>query len=95
MSILMGSLYLSTVAILLSLQGLVSQDLTEEHVPLRFLFLHIGPDDETIDYHEVGRAMATLMSDAVSLNSGTRRYHGTNNDNFTNSEHPLVPRYSD
>ena len=40
-------------------------DLVEAPVPLRFLFLQIGPSDDTVDYHEVGRAMATLMSDAV------------------------------
>ena len=39
---------------------------TDAPVPMRFLFLQIGPDDKSIDYHEVGRAMATLMSDAVS-----------------------------
>lgn len=32
---------------------------------MRFIFFLIGPDDESTDYHEVGRAMATLMSDAV------------------------------
>ena len=43
-------------------------DLTEVPVPVRFLFLLLGPDQGgTQDYHEVGRAMATLMSDTVSF----------------------------
>ena len=41
-------------------------DLTEVDIPVRFIFLQIGPDDSSLDYHEVGRAMATLMSDTVS-----------------------------
>lgn len=41
-------------------------DLTEVPIPARFIFLQLGPNHGEIDYHEVGRAMATLMSDAVS-----------------------------
>ena len=40
-------------------------DLTEVPVPVRFLYLLLGPEHQ-LDYHEVGRAMATLMSDKVS-----------------------------
>ena len=43
-------------------------DLTELPIPVRFIFLQLGPSKGEIDYHEVGRAMATLMSDAVSFN---------------------------
>ena len=39
-------------------------DLTEVPIPVRFIFLTLGPSG-LIDYHEVGRAMATLMSDKV------------------------------
>ncbi len=42
-------------------------DLTEVPIPVRFLFLLLGPDDGQLDYHEIGRAMATLMSDKVGL----------------------------
>lgn len=45
-------------------ESLNHEDLMEAPVPVRFIFLQIGPDDESTDYHEVGRAMATLMSDA-------------------------------
>ena len=40
-------------------------DLTEVPIPVRFIFLQLGPNHGEVDYHEVGRAMATLMSDAV------------------------------
>ncbi|KAJ8939674.1 hypothetical protein NQ318_016618 [Aromia moschata] len=40
-------------------------DLTEVPVPTRFLFLLLGPSTGTAGYHEIGRAMATLMSDEV------------------------------
>jgi hypothetical protein len=42
-------------------------DLTEVPIPARFIFLQLGPSHGEVDYHEVGRAMATLMSDAVSI----------------------------
>ncbi|CAI7999405.1 Electrogenic sodium bicarbonate cotransporter 4 [Geodia barretti] len=38
-------------------------DLTEVPVPVRFIYFLLGPQDCDLDYHEVGRAMATLMSD--------------------------------
>jgi sodium bicarbonate transporter 10 len=40
-------------------------DLTEVPVPTRFLFILLGPRSIPGQYHEVGRAMATLMSDEV------------------------------
>ncbi|XP_019876901.2 sodium bicarbonate cotransporter 3 isoform X3 [Aethina tumida] len=40
-------------------------DLTEVPVPTRFLFLLLGPANSASAYHEIGRAMATLMSDEV------------------------------
>lgn len=40
-------------------------DLTEVPVPTRFLFVLLGPHSIPGRYHEVGRAMATLMSDEV------------------------------
>ena len=41
-------------------------DLTEVPLPVRFIYLLLGPADGVLDYHEIGRAMATLMSDKVS-----------------------------
>ncbi|XP_060517563.1 sodium bicarbonate cotransporter 3 [Cylas formicarius] len=45
--------------------AVVLGDLTEVPVPTRFLFLLLGPSSSTLGYHEIGRAMATLMSDEV------------------------------
>lgn len=40
-------------------------DLTEVPVPTRFIFLLLGPTGGISRYHEIGRAMATLLSDEV------------------------------
>lgn len=40
-------------------------DLTEVPVPTRFLFILLGPTGGIGGFHEIGRAMATLMSDEV------------------------------
>ncbi|XP_072180717.1 electroneutral sodium bicarbonate exchanger 1-like isoform X2 [Diadema setosum] len=41
-------------------------DLTEVPIPTRFLFILLGPQSsETKRYHEIGRCVATLMSDQV------------------------------
>lgn len=40
-------------------------DLTEVPVPTRFLFILLGPRSIPGRYHEIGRSMATLMSDEV------------------------------
>ncbi|XP_035714213.1 electroneutral sodium bicarbonate exchanger 1 isoform X3 [Folsomia candida] len=46
-------------------QSVLLGDLTEVPVPTRFLFVLLGPMGGISRYHEVGRAMATLMSDEV------------------------------
>lgn len=40
-------------------------DLTEVPVPTRFIFVLLGPTGGIAGFHEIGRAMATLMSDEV------------------------------
>ncbi|XP_071539831.1 sodium-driven chloride bicarbonate exchanger isoform X20 [Panulirus ornatus] len=40
-------------------------DLTEVPVPTRFLYIVLGPPGGLPRYHEIGRAMATLLSDEV------------------------------
>jgi hypothetical protein len=40
-------------------------DITEVPIPTRFLFLMLGPKGNRERYHEVGRSIATLMSDEV------------------------------
>uniref|UniRef100_A0A8D0HLI6 Anion exchange protein n=1 Tax=Sphenodon punctatus TaxID=8508 RepID=A0A8D0HLI6_SPHPU len=39
--------------------------LTEVPVPTRFLFLLLGPTGKAAQYHEIGRSIATLMTDDV------------------------------
>ena len=40
-------------------------DLTEVPVPSRFIFIMLGPQGNQQQYHEIGRSIATLMSDEV------------------------------
>ncbi|XP_052132923.1 sodium bicarbonate cotransporter 3-like, partial [Frankliniella occidentalis] len=40
-------------------------DITEVPVPTRFMFVLLGPTGGIASFHEIGRAMATLMSDEV------------------------------
>nr|XP_055035244.1 electrogenic sodium bicarbonate cotransporter 1 isoform X2 [Misgurnus anguillicaudatus]XP_055035246.1 electrogenic sodium bicarbonate cotransporter 1 isoform X2 [Misgurnus anguillicaudatus] len=46
-------------------QALMLGGLTEVPVPTRFLFVLLGPKGKAKSYHEIGRAIATLMSDEV------------------------------
>eukprot|EP00058_Branchiostoma_floridae_P019744 XP_002605234.1 hypothetical protein BRAFLDRAFT_126597 [Branchiostoma floridae] len=51
--------------------GLLLGDLTEVPIPTRFLFFMLGPQGNQKQYHEVGRAIATLMSDE----GNQKQYH--------------------
>ncbi|XP_022104609.1 sodium bicarbonate cotransporter 3-like isoform X2 [Acanthaster planci] len=47
-------------------QSVLLEDLTEVPIPTRFLFIMLGPHcEEETKYHEIGRCIATLMSDPV------------------------------
>ncbi|XP_014212763.1 electroneutral sodium bicarbonate exchanger 1 isoform X2 [Copidosoma floridanum] len=46
-------------------QASIMGDLTEVPVPTRFIFVLLGPTGGISNFHEIGRAMATLMSDEV------------------------------
>ena len=39
--------------------------LMEIDIPIRFLFVMIGPENAKNQFHEIGRCFATLMSDEV------------------------------
>ena len=41
----------------------------EVRIPVRFMFVLLGPEDDRMDYHEVGRSISTLMSDKIFLES--------------------------
>lgn len=51
------------------LHGCNLQNLAEVKIPVRFLFILLGPEDDVINYHEVGRSIATLMSEKLFLDS--------------------------
>ena len=40
-------------------------NITEVPLPVKFLFIMLGPHNCPFDYHEVGRAVATLMNNKV------------------------------
>lgn len=39
----------------------------EAPMPVRFVFVLVGPSSADMDYHETGRAMAALLADKVSV----------------------------
>ncbi|XP_072385099.1 band 3 anion transport protein-like isoform X1 [Diabrotica undecimpunctata] len=43
-------------------EGIVIPSLIEVDIPVRFIFLLLGPKLPNIDYHEVGRSISTLMA---------------------------------
>lgn len=42
----------------------------EVPVPARFLFVLLGPPSTSMDYHQIGRSISTLMSDKVRKTVG-------------------------
>ncbi|XP_028825383.1 solute carrier family 4 member 1b (Diego blood group) [Denticeps clupeoides] len=54
-----------TVAFVRLKEAAVLQSALEAPVPVRFVFVLIGPSNCDMDYHETGRAMAALMADKV------------------------------
>lgn len=43
-------------------EGVMIPSLIEVNIPVRFIFILLGPKKATIDYHEVGRSISTLMA---------------------------------
>ena len=56
-----------TLAFVRLSEGRVMENLTEVPLPVRFVFLLIGPEKGSMDYHEVGRSISTLMSNQVRI----------------------------
>ena len=47
-------------------EGTILNGLTEVPIPVRFLFVLLGPESsDKVDYHEIGRCFSTLMSNEV------------------------------
>ncbi|XP_030629463.1 solute carrier family 4 member 1b (Diego blood group) [Chanos chanos] len=54
-----------TVAFVRLKEASVLGSALEAPVPVRFVFILLGPTKSDMDYHEIGRAMASLMADRV------------------------------
>ncbi|CAH1788172.1 unnamed protein product [Owenia fusiformis] len=54
-----------TMAFVRLSQGRQLRNLTEVPLPVRFIFLLLGPPTANMDYHEIGRSISTLMSNEV------------------------------
>lgn len=48
-------------------EAVLLESVLEIPVPVRFIFILLGPSQSSVDYHEIGRSFATLMSDKVAL----------------------------
>lgn len=46
-------------------EAVLLESVLEVPVPVRFLFVLLGPSQSNMDYHEIGRSISTLMSDKV------------------------------
>lgn len=56
-----------TVVFLRLKEAVALDSALEAPVPVRFVLVLIGPSNSDMDYHETGRAMASLMADKVSV----------------------------
>lgn len=52
-----------TIAFIRLAEGVLMDNLVEVPIPVRFMFVLLGPTQGDMDYHEVGRSISTLMSD--------------------------------
>lgn len=55
-----------TVAFVRLKESAVLDSALEAPLPVRFVFVLVGPSKSDMDYRETGRAMAALMADKVS-----------------------------
>lgn len=51
-----------TIAFVRLAEGVIIPSLTEVKIPVRFMFILLGPRDADLDYHEIGRSISTLMA---------------------------------
>ncbi|XP_047468171.1 anion exchange protein 2b isoform X2 [Mugil cephalus] len=52
-----------TMAFVRLQEGVLLESVLEVPVPVRFLFVLLGPPTTSMDYHQIGRSISTLMSD--------------------------------
>ncbi|KAK7789062.1 hypothetical protein R5R35_002562 [Gryllus longicercus] len=53
-----------TIAFVRLAEGILMPSITEVTIPVRFLFILLGPTTADLDYHEIGRSISTLMSNS-------------------------------
>jgi solute carrier family 4 anion exchanger 2 len=53
-----------TIAFVRLAEGIFMPSITEVPIRVRFLFILLGPRNADLDYHEIGRSISTLMSNA-------------------------------
>ncbi|XP_073957418.1 anion exchange protein Ae2 isoform X3 [Choristoneura fumiferana] len=63
-----GFLDQPTIAFVRLAQGIQMPSITEVPIPVRFMFILLGPITAELDYHEVGRSISTLMSNPAFHN---------------------------
>lgn len=51
-----------TIAFLRLAEGIHMPGVIEAPIPVRFMFILLGPRSSDLDFHEIGRSIATLMS---------------------------------
>ncbi|XP_017875094.1 band 3 anion exchange protein isoform X2 [Ceratina calcarata] len=51
-----------TIAFVRLAEGVYIPSVTEVTIPVRFMFILLGPRNGDLDYHEIGRSIATLMA---------------------------------
>uniref|UniRef100_A0A665VA32 Anion exchange protein n=1 Tax=Echeneis naucrates TaxID=173247 RepID=A0A665VA32_ECHNA len=56
-----------TMAFVRLQEGVELESVLEVPVPVRFLFVLLGPATTSMDYHQIGRSISTLMSDKVQF----------------------------
>lgn len=54
-----------TIAFVRLAQGTPLTNVMEINIPIRFLFVLLGPSNSDLDYHEVGRSISTLFSNKL------------------------------
>ncbi|XP_054277122.1 band 3 anion transport protein isoform X2 [Macrosteles quadrilineatus] len=53
-----------TTAFVRLAEGTMIPSITEVTIPVRFIFVLLGPPEADLDYHEIGRSISTLMSNS-------------------------------
>lgn len=55
-----------TMAFVRLQEAVLLESVLEVPIPVRFIFVLLGPPSANVDYHQIGRSISTLMSDKVS-----------------------------